>query len=147
MNWNHLIPDLEDDAIEEAKKTQTYYSSLMSTSNSEIMAHRNQYKRPYYTNIDHQGEHDPNDKDVDWAWQSYPSYLNSTNSDSIGDIDGNRIREFNKWTLPPEWAFDDNNEFDPTSFLTGSIKKWYQSRKKEDRDKQYLANKDKDYNI
>ena len=147
MNWDDLIPEIENEALTEAQKTQKHYSSLMSSTDTYIMSHRNKYKKDWYENIDHQGEHCPEDKDVDWAWQSYPSYLNSTNSDSIGDIDGNRVREFNKWTLPPEWAFDDDNEFDTSKLLTGSMKKWYDSRKKLDRNKQFLANNNKDYNI
>ena len=134
--------------------TQTYKyewddgeTSMMSSTDTWTMQHRNKYKRPYYANVDHQGDHDPEDFDVDFSTQSYPSYINTTNSFSAGDVDGNRIRDFNRWTLPPEWTFDDNNHFDNATLLTGSIQKWYKSRVKKDRDKQYLANDDKEYNI
>jgi len=147
VKWDNILEDTSLISSTKATWKSQKNINIMSSSDSETMNRRNQYKRPYYCSIDHQGDHDPSDKDVDWSWQRYPSYLNSTNSDSMGEVDGNRVRELNKYTLPPEWAFDDDNNFMQYAFYTGKMKTWYKQKMKHDRDKQYLANKDKDYNI
>jgi hypothetical protein len=57
------------------------------------------------------------------------------------------MREWNRWSFPPEWAFDSEGKFDTSKILSGNFSKWYKKAAKTDRDKQYLSNHDKDHNI